>query len=477
MTLAEMKRTLADLEAKYKPLNKKLDQLKYGELPAARKQKDGRYDYHLIERLSKEIAALEATVKPLEEQVCTLTEQVKDTENPLLCTSDVFFNDLAQAEPERTWLVDNILVADEVALWAGPRKTLKTSIAVDLALSLATGKPFLDRFTVPQAVRVMFLSGESGRSTIRETALRIAAHKGIADVSALEVLWGSHLPAVSYEEIPATYPTGYRWSVRIGDREYKEGRGVGLPMKEVVRDYAPRVVIIDPLYITLASKCHINASSLFEMGPPLAALAKACHPATPILLHHSTKELRPGQVMALEDAAFAGCQEFARQWFLVNRRRVFKPDQEQDVHELVVLYGGSAGHNGTFALDVDEGKQTRDLRGRVWKPTVLTLAEAKQKDAEARKQQAQQKKEKLQSEHIGKLLAVLPLDGSPISFTKARELSRLNTNNLNLAIEQAGEQVKIDPAPRGQGRLVRRSAPTPAGPRAGAIAAGPPKNY
>ena len=74
----------------------------------------------------------------------------------------------------------------------GRSKTLKTSLAVDLAVSLGSGTPFLGRFDCHR-VAVAFWSGESGAATVRETAKRQAAARGI-DLAGCSVLWCFELP-------------------------------------------------------------------------------------------------------------------------------------------------------------------------------------------------------------------------------------------------------------------------------------------
>src|SRR5262249_9540104 len=148
----------------------------------------------------------------------------------------------------------------------GPRKALKTTLALDLALSLATGTPFLGR-TVPRPVRVLFMSGKSDLPTLVEAARRIAATKGLkpAALAALD-----------------TMP----WCV-------------DLPVPQ-------NVVILDPLYMLINRHGGLNMADLTSVGPVLSALVAACETATPIILHHATKDLRPGKPMVLEDAAQAG---------------------------------------------------------------------------------------------------------------------------------------------------------------------------
>jgi RecA-family ATPase len=61
------------------------------------------------------------------------------------------------------WLIDGILPADRLALLWGQRNTFKTFIALDMALAIATGKPWQGRRTKPGSV--LYISGE-GQSSL-----------------------------------------------------------------------------------------------------------------------------------------------------------------------------------------------------------------------------------------------------------------------------------------------------------------------
>ena len=87
-----------------------------------------------------------------------------------------------------------VAVAKAPMIIAGPEKCLKTSIAVDLAVSLATGRPFLGHFEVGRPVRVAVLSGESGEHALQDTFHRVCRARNV-DPKGCEILWQFDLPS------------------------------------------------------------------------------------------------------------------------------------------------------------------------------------------------------------------------------------------------------------------------------------------
>ena len=73
---------------------------------------------------------------------------------------------LAGAEYPLEWLVNEVMVKGQPAIWGGEKKTLKTSIAIDLAVSLGSrtsDSQFLGRFDVPNRKRVLVLQAADSR--------------------------------------------------------------------------------------------------------------------------------------------------------------------------------------------------------------------------------------------------------------------------------------------------------------------------
>ena len=89
-----------------------------------------------------------------------------------------------------------MFVKAQPCIFAGAKKTLKTSLAIDLGISLASGKPFLGRHEVKKPCNVTILTGESGLATIKETAIRISQSKGISLDGLDRLSWSTFLPTL-----------------------------------------------------------------------------------------------------------------------------------------------------------------------------------------------------------------------------------------------------------------------------------------
>jgi hypothetical protein len=214
----------------------------------------------------------------------------KEPSKPLFqfITSQEFFSRVYQRE----WLINNVITARQPFVLGGALKTLKTTLLVEMALSIGLGRPFLNQFAVPRRRRVAVMSGESGEETLQETGLRISKATG-HDPREADVLWEFTLPqlanAVHIAELRATLKAG----------------GV-------------EVLLIDPLYLSLLAgvKGELSASNLYQIGPLLMGITQSCLDigVTPGLVHHF-KTTRPNvyEQPQLEDLAYSGIKEYARQ--------------------------------------------------------------------------------------------------------------------------------------------------------------------
>ena len=259
--------------------------------------------------------------------------------------------ELDAAELQTEYLVEDVLARNQSTIIAATKKCLKTNIAIDLTLSLASRCSFLGKFYIPKAVRVALMSGESGDAVIQETARRIARSKpwhNLADYP--NALWCFDLP-------------------RLGRPQTRRD------LMKFIGDQALEVLIVDPAYLCL--DLGDDAGNLFSVGKKLSELTDVQHATgcTIGIVHHCKKAVGdPYAIPELESISWSGFQEWARQWFLIGRREAYNPEAAGS-HKLWFSVGGSAGHSGLFALDIEEGSR-KDQGGRRWEVTVQNASTA-----------------------------------------------------------------------------------------------------
>ncbi len=277
--------------------------------------------------------------------------------------------ELDAGDYELDYLIEHTLVAGQPCIVAGGKKCLKTSIILDMGISLAMGGFFLGKFKVNRACKVAVMTGESGLATIQETCRRIcdAAGYKLADIQNL----------IFSEDLP-----------RFGQVAHEDA------LRQWLTENKVEVLVLDPAYLCLPGA---DAGNLFTQGELLRGMAKVCSDCgcTMILCHHTRKsQANPFSPPELEDIAWAGFQEFARQWILVGRRELYKPGTGK--HHLWLSVGGSAGHTSLWALNIEEGSLERDGE-RYWHVDVMRTDDARQ-EVQDRREAAKEKKQQEQFE-------------------------------------------------------------------------------
>ncbi len=263
--------------------------------------------------------------------------------------------DLNRDEHATRYLIPGILAAGQPGGIFGSFMTLKTSLAADLLISLASGTPFLGRFPVAESGRVILMSGESGVPALASIMRRICAERGLSLAKLDNLLVSPEVPRL--------------------DRPVDL-----LALRELIDEEKPICLVIDPAYLAVENG---NIRNLFAMGALLRPLAELCEATgcAILLVHHAKRSQHAGTPPTLDDIAWSGFAEFSAQWLLVGRRRAYTPGTGH--HELWLSAGGRAGHHGLWALDVDEGASPAlsddgllVSRGdtRVWKTALRPVA-------------------------------------------------------------------------------------------------------
>ena len=320
---------------------------------------------------------------------------------------------------ETTFLVEKILAEGQPAVLAGPAKSLKTSLLVDLCLSLAQAGHWLGRFRVPEAVTTCLLTGESGMATIQETVKRISTAAGYYPESIRNFLVSDRVP-------------------RFDDSRHEAA------LKALLLEYEIRVLAIDPLFMALAGD---SMGNIFIQGESLRRVNELCAESgvSLIICHHTRKQsFKQYSPLELQDVAGAGIGEWCRQWVLVNRRQAYEPGSGH--HALWLSVGGSAGHGGCWGIDLDEGTLD-DPGGRHWDVSLFNRDEVRRaesdRDDERRQEAVVERVEKAKAAIVAVMAKRRFRDGETMSVL--RDSSPLKTGSFKLAFGELLEEGMIEP--------------------------------
>jgi hypothetical protein len=151
------------------------------------------------------------------------------------------------------WLVQGLWPADAYGVLAAEDKAGKTWAILDLAVSVATGRPWLGRFACPQAGRVLVFLGEGNQRAIVRRLRAICAHK--------------HLQV---EQLAARIRLCFRVP------RLTSGADLAAVAGELAASPAA-LVILDPLYLAVGTAGA--GADLYAMGAVLSAIQGVCQQA------------------------------------------------------------------------------------------------------------------------------------------------------------------------------------------------------
>jgi hypothetical protein len=207
---------------------------------------------------------------PLEEasggEVVDLRPAAGRTRRPALPAAELAVSSYGEvaarvaAAGEPRWLIQGLWPADAYGVLAAQEKAGKTWAALDLAVSVACGRPWLDHFACPTPGPVLVFLGEGGeRATVRRIEA-IATAKGVD---------------------PDQLADQLRLCFRV-PRLAAPGAGSELAAIQAELEAHPAaLVVLDPLYLAAAGASGAN---LYDMGAVLQAIQGVCQAAGCALL-------------------------------------------------------------------------------------------------------------------------------------------------------------------------------------------------
>jgi len=181
--------------------------------------------------------------------------------------------DLGTRPPEQRWLVERLWAERAVGIVGGEPKCCKSFLALDIAVSVASGRPCLRRYAVKQPGPVLLFAAEDALHVVRERVAGICAAAGV-DLDALPL----HV---------ITAPT-----VRLDlPRDQKR-------LRRTVEQLRPRLLVLDP-FVRLH---RVDENAAADVAPLLAFLRQLEREieTAVLLVHHARKgasHARAGQAL------------------------------------------------------------------------------------------------------------------------------------------------------------------------------------
>ncbi len=169
------------------------------------------------------------------------------------------------SRPPRPWLFRPVIVAGDYGVMSAEDKAGKTWAILDAAVSCAAGVAWLDEFPAGDPGPVLVFLGEGSDAKLLRRIRAVAAHKGLTKEQ------GDVLPIVGCFRAP-----------QLNDNQHKH------LVRKAIKEYKPKLVIIDPLYLAAGGA---NGADLYSMGAMLGAIQHIVQSAGASLLlsHHWNK--------------------------------------------------------------------------------------------------------------------------------------------------------------------------------------------
>jgi hypothetical protein len=182
-------------------------------------------------------------------------------------------SELAARKDEQRWLIEGLWSDMAVGIVGGEPKCCKSFLALDVAVSVASGAPCLRRFAVRQPGPVLLYAAEDALDVVRRRLMGIATAAG-----------------VSFDALDVHVITATSLRLDVGNDRDR--------LAQTMAAIRPRLLILDPLV-----RLHrIDENVTSEVAPLLAYLRELQreHGAGVMLVHHAKKgagRLRAGQAL------------------------------------------------------------------------------------------------------------------------------------------------------------------------------------
>ena len=253
--------------------------------------------------------------------------------------------DLAAPVGPVAFLVRKVLAKPTYGMIAGELKTLKSHVALALAMSVASGQDFLGEFPVRTPHPVLMYIGEGGKTPFQRRFQHFGQNMGL-------VL--NDLPLEASFDVASIDSPRFRQS-----------------LARDLDDLQPGLVIIDPYYAFHGT--NTSAANLHEEGALLAGLSAQCMAAgaSLMIVNHFNQT---GSGTGLKRITMSGSGEWVDSWILLSHQE--KPDVTAGKFLLNMEIGSRQWGGASHTLSWDLGPFNDDT-GTCERPWTWSVDDAR----------------------------------------------------------------------------------------------------
>lgn len=205
----------------------------------------GRNDEH--KQLLHQVDSAVASIKVKKEQ-----QAPKEKSEPLQEMVVRGWNDFLSIPSKLEWQVEDSWINRSVGFISGRSKSYKTWIALDLALSVVSGRPFLNTFITGKTGPVLLIQEEDPTAVLQERLRLIGKHKHM-------------LPTAEYfpsdKILHLDFPDYPLYTINLQGFNLQATEKVD-QVRRLIAQLNPALVILDPLVVMLGSVDEYRASEV-----------------------------------------------------------------------------------------------------------------------------------------------------------------------------------------------------------------------
>ena len=179
-----------------------------------------------------------------------------------------------------SWLVESIWSDHAHGVLAGEAKTYKSVIATDLAVSIASGTPFLNHFDIPYSGPVLYIQEENDEGEVQDRLRRISSSRGLI-----------RMPTYDEREDALVFPANPEVPLYVYNNtgfELTNDEDMDWLAKEC-QELRPALIVLDPFYLMTPG---VDENSQVQVTPVLQRLLdlKQQYGVGVLIIHHYRKQ-------------------------------------------------------------------------------------------------------------------------------------------------------------------------------------------